>query len=977
MRKRKTKDSKMFLSSKKWLTSHCGIYILILMTAFVVNANGSDVAEKPLIIENYKLPSSTSTTLTPVENKTSRSLESSVNHRENHATTRDKSLDVTTISSMDDSEEDDVASEEIGVTSDVPTTVVRTTTTEKMSTKKLKSTKVAMKSQPTTTEMPEITTEMEMKATTTEIPPTTKSEMEKLQSTRTSKAIKFQKSTVESTSPASSSTPLRQRSYDIGVNKTNDIHPQYRTEKNSVTISDAMSGADVLAFANAENAFSSNKTHEALMNANDTLKSLTDWSHIIQAVESTTENIATVPPFSPLPTTSVTRNPVKSSPMTTESPLTTIFKQNMLTIGEVYRKKSESSQVKPQERIDVYKYYQTETPLPPTTTTTTEEALTSTTIWMTTTNADKKNTDAEFIETTLVETTTEPQPFSSTFSRRANYRFTTLPPSTLTDFFSTITTMEPTTTTERVTTTTSTTTTTPSTTTFQEPSTTPSTTTSSTTPSTTSTTTEEIKTDFYTIIPKTSSNFITTQTVVTDNDNIWVVTDENTTPISSTTTSTSTNPSTMSEEVGSTEAPGPDVAAIVVISLSVVGVIAFLLLMGFIFIIRKRQNQTKYANRCRPVGLDAYSLDNVSVYNSVRRKGNNLRLSKRSYGNSAFEDPNLESHVLSVPDLATFVQKKYEIYDEYKDIPVITSRIEEMLYGCEDKNRYSNVIPLPETRVHLKRQNDDEKTEYINANYVKGPDDATNYYIATQAPLDNTIHDFWRMVWEQQSKVIIMATDLSENGVEKCAQYLPSSVVLDNVQTYGQFQVTLKSREVKGEYALSTIHLKHLETKSFREIVHFWYSWPESGVPQDETSLIAMLLEARSYSRLSLPEQRTTDEIENYKTNNNNGDVESGMIESNGKTATSTFDSKTRSLQRTQTPIIVHCSPGTSRTGTIIACDIVLRTLEIPPRQIDIPKIVYTVRRGRANAVQTKQQYEFIYKVAHVYATKLNGPSID
>lgn len=45
------------------------------------------------------------------------------------------------------------------------------------------------------------------------------------------------------------------------------------------------------------------------------------------------------------------------------------------------------------------------------------------------------------------------------------------------------------------------------------------------------------------------------------------------------------------------------------------------------------------------------------------------------------------------------------------------------------------------------------------------------------------------MVWEQQCKVIIMATDLSENGVEKCAQYLPSSVVLDNVQNYGNFQV--------------------------------------------------------------------------------------------------------------------------------------------------------------------------------------------
>jgi protein tyrosine phosphatase len=46
--------------------------------------------------------------------------------------------------------------------------------------------------------------------------------------------------------------------------------------------------------------------------------------------------------------------------------------------------------------------------------------------------------------------------------------------------------------------------------------------------------------------------------------------------------------------------------------------------------------------------------------------------------------------------------------------------------------------------------------------------------------------------------------------------------------------------------------------------------------------------------------------------------------------------------------------------------------LEIPPRKIDIPQIVYNVRRGRANAVRTKEQYEFIYQIANSYATKLN-----
>lgn len=46
------------------------------------------------------------------------------------------------------------------------------------------------------------------------------------------------------------------------------------------------------------------------------------------------------------------------------------------------------------------------------------------------------------------------------------------------------------------------------------------------------------------------------------------------------------------------------------------------------------------------------------------------------------------------------------------------------LFFCLGLNRrtessYANVVPLPETRVILQRINDDPKTEYINANYVR------------------------------------------------------------------------------------------------------------------------------------------------------------------------------------------------------------------------------------------------------------------
>uniref|UniRef100_A0A182QDX2 Mucin-4 n=1 Tax=Anopheles farauti TaxID=69004 RepID=A0A182QDX2_9DIPT len=451
-----------------------------------------------------------------------------------------------------------------------------------------------------------------------------------------------------------------------------------------------------------------------------------------------------------------------------------------------------------------------------------------------------------------------------------------------------------------------------------------------------------------------------------------------------------------------------DNSVVVAVVASIVSVIVVLLLIAAFIVFRKRQNQVSYGQRCRPVGLDAYSLDNVSVYNSVRRKGNTARMSKRSYGNSAFEDPNFKTNPLTVAELANIIQNKTAIYDEFKEIPNVTARADEVPEGCEDKNRYANVVPLPETRVHLKRVSDDEKTEYINANFVKGPKDSVNYYIACQAPMENTINDFWRMIWEQNSKVIIMATDLSENGVEKCAEYLPPSVVLDNSRTFGDFQLTLKNRENKEKYTISTVHMRHTPSNTLREIMHFWYQWPDTGVPIDESSIIGMLLEARTYLKLSPSElaefatiaeeteedsPKSTEQqnggavtagtdntnASNNNNNNNNNATSNGVV---GKEAASivsnggTMD-KHKSLQRTQGPLTVHCSPGTGRTGTLVACDIALRLLEVPPRTVDLPQIVYYVRRGRASAVRTREQYELIYRVANVYATKLTGPTIE
>ncbi|KPU80148.1 uncharacterized protein Dana_GF18388 [Drosophila ananassae] len=424
---------------------------------------------------------------------------------------------------------------------------------------------------------------------------------------------------------------------------------------------------------------------------------------------------------------------------------------------------------------------------------------------------------------------------------------------------------------------------------------------------------------------------------------------------------------------------GTDVNVIIAITVSVIGVVALILLVAFLYLMRKRQKQMSYGQRCRPVSLDAYSLDNVSVLGSVRRKGRDVRASKRTYGNAAFDDPSLRHNLLTAGELARFVEQRSDVFEEFRDVPQIIARADEVPPGCEDKNRYANVIPLPETRVVLQRQGDDDKTEYINANYVRGPRDAPNYYIACQAPLESTTSDFWRMIWEQQSRVIIQATDLSENGIEKCAEYLPPSATLDNHSSYGDYQVTLKHREVKDKYAISTLMLKRVDGEESRELTHYWYKWPETGVPAEEAPIIAMLLEARSSLKSYCLEQ--ANELRGKSaTLETSMDAESGTKTEASSTSSNEINGNisSRSAARNQQgPLTVHCSPGTGRTGTIIASDMAIRSLETPKRSVDIPQLVYYVRRGRASAVQTKEQYEFIYKVASMYAAKITNLSND
>ncbi|XP_068593708.1 receptor-type tyrosine-protein phosphatase S-like isoform X7 [Cebidichthys violaceus] len=234
------------------------------------------------------------------------------------------------------------------------------------------------------------------------------------------------------------------------------------------------------------------------------------------------------------------------------------------------------------------------------------------------------------------------------------------------------------------------------------------------------------------------------------------------------------------------------------------------------------------------------------------------------------------------------------------------------------KNRLVNIMPYETTRVCLQPIRGLEGSDYINASYIDGYRQQRGY-IATQGPLAETTEDFWRMLWEHNSTIVVMLTKLREMGRvgEKCHQYWPA----ERSARYQYFVVDPMAEYNMPQYILREFKVTDARDGQSRTVRQFQFTdWPEQGVPKSGEGFIDFI----------------------------------GQVH------------KTKEQFGQDGPISVHCSAGVGRTGVFITLSIVLERMRYEGA-VDIFQTVKMLRTQRPAMVQTEDEYQFCYQAALEY----------
>uniref|UniRef100_A0A0N4WUW9 Protein-tyrosine phosphatase n=1 Tax=Haemonchus placei TaxID=6290 RepID=A0A0N4WUW9_HAEPC len=234
---------------------------------------------------------------------------------------------------------------------------------------------------------------------------------------------------------------------------------------------------------------------------------------------------------------------------------------------------------------------------------------------------------------------------------------------------------------------------------------------------------------------------------------------------------------------------------------------------------------------------------------------------------------------------------------------------------------FQDVGCLDATRVKLDYYGGDD---YIHANYVGTPT-SSRRFICTQAPLEKTCKEFWFMCMQDRVEFIVMLCNFIEKGAKKCYQYFP----LSGSMTFGEITVAFAGSTMmrftcptNAQVRITTLIVERNGRKMRTRHLH-WIDWPDRGVPPADTAIVQVL----------------------------------------------------ELIKGTQAPIVVHCSAGVGRTGSMVLIQYILESISMGGPLEETDKVLLKIRAQRANTIQasqlisysdqfqTDQQYLFVHQV--------------
>ncbi|XP_021179369.2 receptor-type tyrosine-protein phosphatase O isoform X2 [Fundulus heteroclitus] len=359
----------------------------------------------------------------------------------------------------------------------------------------------------------------------------------------------------------------------------------------------------------------------------------------------------------------------------------------------------------------------------------------------------------------------------------------------------------------------------------------------------------------------------------------------------------------------------PSVAAIS--ALAVLSILLLSLLVLFLLVLRKKQLQMNRDSGAETfVNFASFERDGKLPYNWSK-----TALKKRKLTSPV----QLDDFEAYFKDMSKDSAYKFSLqFEELKSIGLDVSHDAADLPVNRPKNRYTNILPYDCSRVKLISMHNDEGADYINANFIPGYRHS-NEYIATQGPLPETRNDFWKMVLQQKSPIVVMLTQCNERRRVKCDHYWPFT---DEPVMYGDISVEMLSEEGAPEWIIRKFRLGYADESL--DVLHLNYtSWPDHGVPT--VNAIESILQFVHIVR--------------------------------------------QQANRTKDPIIVHCSAGVGRTGTFIALDRLMQHIR-EHEFVDILGMVSEMRSHRVCMVQTEEQYVFIHQCVLLMWQKKKQQSI-